>query len=153
VGASKAVEKHLSVVVNFGACPAVTNRVSAWTLVVPLWFFLLLQLFASNAQSQSAGGPDEGVRYARIAPNVVHLELVDGTDIHFSRLSRTKGISQTRVVAIAQDERGFMWFATQYGLNRYDGYSLRQFKHVDADPGSVSDSYIRCLFKDREGRL
>jgi ligand-binding sensor domain-containing protein/signal transduction histidine kinase len=140
--------------VSFRTCPTVTNGMSASTLVAPQWAFLFLHLlFAGIVQSQSAGGPDEGVRYARVNPSVVHLEVVNGTDIRFSRLSRTKGISQTRVVAIAQDERGFMWFATQYGLNRYDGNSLRQFKHVDADPSSVSDSYIRCLFKDREGRL
>src|SRR5262249_40721092 len=64
-----------------------------------------------------------------------------------------RGISQTRVTAIAQDERGFLWFATQYGMNRYDGYTLRQFKHLDADPHSVGDSFVRSLLKDREGRL
>jgi len=108
----------------------------------------VLLMIASRAQ-----GNEPGVRIARIDPQVVHLEVLDQSDIRFSRLSHTPGISQTRVTSIVQDERGFLWFATLYGLNRYDGYGLRRFKHEDADPHSVSDSLVRSLFKDREGRL
>jgi len=107
-----------------------------------------LLMMASRAQAT-----EPAVRIARIDPQVTHLEVVDQNDIRFSRLSHTPGISQTRVTAIVQDEPGFLWFATLYGLNRYDGYVLRRFKHVDTDSQSVSDSLVRALFKDREGRL
>src|SRR3954466_16085036 len=99
-----------------------------------------ISLLVLNVQAS-----EPGVRIARIDPEVVHLEVVDRDDIRFSRLSRTTGISQTRVTAIAQDARGFLWFATQYGVNRYDGYTLRQFEHVDSDPQSVANSYVRSL--------
>ena len=108
---------------------------------------------ASSARAGSPGEPDQGVRYARTDPNVVHIAVADSHDIRFSRLSHTKGISQTRVTSIVQDARGFMWFATQYGLNRYDGYTLRQFRHSDKDPRSLGESYVRNLMLDHEGRL
>lgn len=61
--------------------------------------------------------------------------------------------SQTRVGDIVQDNKGFLWFGTQYGLNRYDGVRVRQFLHASGDANSVGCSYIHALFKDRSGRL
>ena len=55
-------------------------------------------------------------------PNSLALPVVDRSDIRFSRLSTEDGLSQTRVTQIVQDDRGFLWFGTQYGLNRFDGY-------------------------------
>ena len=106
----------------------------------------LVSLAANQAHAEK-----HDVRYAQVDPKAVRREVVDGSDIRFSRLSHNRGISQTRVTAIKQDEGGFLWFATQYGLNRYDGYQLRQFRHVDGDARSLSDSFVRTLFKDREG--
>jgi ligand-binding sensor domain-containing protein/signal transduction histidine kinase len=113
----------------------------------------LLVAWAATARAEPAPLEPEAVRQASIDPKVVHLEILDGRDVRFSRLSRAQGVSQTRVSGIVQDNTGFIWFATQYGLNRYDGYSFRQFKHMDDDSGSVSQSYIRILFKDRDGGL
>jgi len=57
------------------------------------------------------------------------------------------------VTQIVQDDRGFMWFATQYGLDRYDGYSFKSFVHNPRNPDSLAGVYISTLFKDRSGRL
>ena len=46
-----------------------------------------------------------------------------------------------------------MWFATQYGLNRYDGYNFKLFVHDPRNPNSLSGVYIRTLFEDRDGAL
>jgi PAS domain S-box-containing protein len=46
-----------------------------------------------------------------------------------------------------------MWFGTQDGLRRYDGYRLREFRHDSGNPNSLSGSYINALFKDRSGKL
>jgi len=83
----------------------------------------------------------------------MHLPVVEGTDVRFARLSRSQGLSQQRVTRIVQDDRGFLWFATQYGLNRYDGYRFRVFKHDPADSRSLGGVYIFSLFKDRKGQL
>jgi PAS domain S-box-containing protein len=46
-----------------------------------------------------------------------------------------------------------MWFGTQYGLNRYDGYNFKLFVHDPRNPNSLSGVYIRTLFKDHDGAL
>ena len=49
------------------------------------------------------------------------------TDLMFDRLSIEHGLSQITVHAILQDSKGFLWFGTEDGLNRYDGYNLENF--------------------------
>ena len=94
-----------------------------------------------------------GTRPRADRPGMVRLDVTDGDDLRFVRLSRSQGLSQQRVTDIVQDQRGFLWFATQYGLNRYDGYRFRVFKNDPADVGSVCDVHITALFSDREGRI
>jgi signal transduction histidine kinase/ligand-binding sensor domain-containing protein len=113
----------------------------------------LLMTTAICAHARGASGDESVVPQARIDPKVVHLDVTEGTDIRFTRLSLAQGISQTRVEAIVQDDRGFMWFGTQYGANRYDGHEFRSFRHIDGEARSLCGVYIRTLFEDREGRL
>src|SRR5262249_14431549 len=86
--------------------------------------FTLLMTRAGSSIASPANIVAGNVTQARIAPKVVQIDVVDGKDLRFSRLTRAEGVSQTRVSKIVQDDRGFIWFATQYGLNRYDGYSF-----------------------------
>ena len=81
------------------------------------------------------------------------IDLVDGNDIRFQRLSAGTGLSQTRVAWVVQDKVGFMWFGTQYGLNRYDGYKSKVFKHEPGRPDSLSCVYVRNLLVDHAGTL
>jgi ligand-binding sensor domain-containing protein/signal transduction histidine kinase len=81
-----------------------------------------------------------------------HLLIIDGREIRFSQVSGA-GLSQTRVTLIAQDNQGFMWFGTQYGLDRYDGYTVRVFKNDPNDTNTLSGTYIYALLKDRSGAL
>jgi PAS domain S-box-containing protein len=93
------------------------------------------------------------VRQADVEPRTITLPVVDGKGVHFTRLSTDEGLSQTKVSQIVQDDLGFMWFGTQYGLNRYDGYNFKLFVHDPRNPNSLSGVYIRALFKDRAGAL
>src|SRR4029453_18275819 len=74
-------------------------------------------------------------------------------DLKFSHLSTKNGLAQDNVVAILQDQRGFMWFATGEGLNRYDGTSFLVYKNNPSDPGSISHNFIRDVFEDDQGYL
>jgi ligand-binding sensor domain-containing protein/signal transduction histidine kinase len=68
----------------------------------------------------------------------------------FERLSTDEGLSQSSVRSILRDHRGFMWFGTDDGLNKYDGYRFTPFKRDPEDPRSLSDNYIRALYEDRD---
>jgi diguanylate cyclase (GGDEF)-like protein len=74
-------------------------------------------------------------------------------NIRFDRISREQGLSQSAINSIAQDRHGFMWFATEDGLNRYDGYTFTVFKHDREDPGSLSHDFVWSVFEDRTGTL
>src|SRR5258707_440164 len=68
-------------------------------------------------------------------------------------LSTAQGLSQTRVSQIVQDDRGFIWFGTQYGLDRYDGYEFKVYVHEAGRVNSLAGAFIYSLFKDRSGML
>jgi len=71
----------------------------------------------------------------------------------FERISLDQGLSQSTVNCITQDKKGFMWFGTQDGLNRYDGYDFKVYKHHPNDPNSLSNNQIYAVYEDREGFL
>ena len=74
-------------------------------------------------------------------------------DLKFTHLTTNDGLSQGYVTAILQDRRGFMWFATRDGLNRYDGNTFVVYKHNPNDPGSLSSNFIQDLVEDDHGYL
>jgi ligand-binding sensor domain-containing protein/signal transduction histidine kinase len=69
----------------------------------------------------------------------------------FENLDQEDGLSQSSVNTILQDQQGFMWFGTQDGLNRYDGYEFKVFRPDLNDPNSLSDRWITKLFQDHAG--
>src|SRR5215813_9240216 len=71
----------------------------------------------------------------------------------FTRITTEQGLSQGTVQAIVQDHVGYLWFGTEEGLNRFDGYSFVVFKHNSHDPGSLPDDIVSALCEDRQQRL
>lgn len=71
----------------------------------------------------------------------------------FRHLTVKNGLSNNTVTAIIQDSKGFMWFGTEDGLNRYNGYSIDVYKHDPANEKTLSHSRIRCLFEDKNNDL
>ena len=67
---------------------------------------------------------------------------------NFSNINLKNGLSQLSVLAIAQDSKGYIWFATRNGLNKYDGEKFTIYKHDNDDPHSLSDNHITCLLPD-----
>ena len=74
-------------------------------------------------------------------------------NVQFSELTARHGLSSEFVHDVAQDGRGYMWFATQSGLNRYDGREIRTYEHQYAVPGSLSANWVWTLFVDADGTL
>ena len=100
------------------------------------------------AKEEASSSPD-----SRTDPFPPKLTVVDGQDIRFKRLPESAGLSQTRVSSVVQDNLGFIWFGTQYGLNRFDGYRSKVFKHEPGRSDSLSCVYIHSLFMDHSGTL
>jgi signal transduction histidine kinase/ligand-binding sensor domain-containing protein len=74
-----------------------------------------------------------------------------GQDV-FEILSTEQGLSSSVVTCILKDQKGFMWFGTQNGLNRYDGYNFTQY-YSDTLSHSISGNYIRAIYEDSFGNL
>ena len=85
--------------------------------------------------------------------SVIGMLFAGNRDIKFDHLSMDQGLSQNTVVCILQDSQGFMWFGSDEGLNRYDGYDFKTYYHDANDPGSLSQNRIKSLCEDRYGVL
>ncbi len=71
----------------------------------------------------------------------------------FDHLSVEEGLSQSEIMSIRQDQKGFIWFGTVDGLNKYDGYNFQHFKHDPFDSTSLSNNEVVALCEDRTGNL
>ncbi|GAB3013695.1 sensor histidine kinase [Spirosoma pulveris] len=71
----------------------------------------------------------------------------------FIYLTTRDGLSQDNVTCILQDRRGFMWFGTQDGLNRFDGYTYTVYRNDSRKVNSLSHNFIHTVFEDKQGNL
>lgn len=74
-------------------------------------------------------------------------------NLKFEHLGTQERLSHSNVICIFQDSRGFMWFGTRDGLNRYDGYSFTVFKNNKNDKHSLSSNIINDIVEDSDGVL
>jgi signal transduction histidine kinase/ligand-binding sensor domain-containing protein len=121
------------------------GRKSGWAV----WLAAILLLasgFASWGVS-SASGQSESPALTRLYADPARPNL------RFDRVSVDQGLSQSTVNCTLQDRYGFMWFGTDDGLNRYDGYDMTVYKHEPDDPHSLSLDRVWSLFEDSTGVL
>ena len=78
---------------------------------------------------------------------------IEVADLQFSELDKRDGLSNTVVLDIAEDDKGYIWLATMNGLNRYSGYDIKQYHPSDIDPNALPSGFIQKLFVDSEGTL
>ncbi|MEJ7589343.1 MAG: two-component regulator propeller domain-containing protein, partial [Ferruginibacter sp.] len=71
--------------------------------------------------------------------------------LKFEHLDINAGLSQNHIMCILQDSRGFMWFGTSDGLNKYDGYKFTVYKNDPKDSNSISNNYISGIVEDSKG--
>lgn len=83
----------------------------------------------------------------------VNLVTAQNTNIKFKRYTIDDGLSQSRVYDILQDRLGYIWIATEGGLNKFDGYEFHNFKVDRTNPNLLYNSDVRTLFEDSKGRL
>jgi len=86
-------------------------------------------------------------------PTTLWLLRIRDNSLKFDHLSLEDGLSQSTIFCILQDRQGYLWFGTQDGLNKYDGYAFTIFRNDPDDPNSLSHNVIRALYQDRSGQL
>lgn len=74
-------------------------------------------------------------------------------DLHFKHITSDHGLAHNAVYAIFQDQRGYMWFGTQEGLNRYDGYEMKLYRNELGNPASIDHNWIMFVNEDSRGNM
>lgn len=74
---------------------------------------------------------------------------------HFSveHITKADGLSNTEITSIVQDRQGFIWIGTRFGLNKYDGYSVKVYQTISGDTTSLCDNNITTMLVDSRGDL
>jgi signal transduction histidine kinase/ligand-binding sensor domain-containing protein/DNA-binding NarL/FixJ family response regulator/HPt (histidine-containing phosphotransfer) domain-containing protein len=83
----------------------------------------------------------------------IHAGAAPARTLRFEHLSVEDGLAQESVLAIAQDNDGFMWLGTQTGLARFDGYKVKVHRNVVGDARTLINNWVRVLHMDRKGRM
>lgn len=84
---------------------------------------------------------------------LLRISSADAENYYFKNLDVNNGLSQNTVNAILQDNVGFMWFGTKDGLNRYDGTTIKTFRHEFKNKKSIGNSFVTVLFQDNRNRI
>jgi len=71
----------------------------------------------------------------------------------FDNISTHKGLSSNIIIDIYQDKFGYIWFATDNGLNRYDGLRIVIYKNAPIDSNSLSNDFVTSICEDKVGNL
>lgn len=72
-------------------------------------------------------------------------------EYQFKQINIEDGLSQSTIFCMLQDKKGFLWFGTANGLNRYDGYNFKIFINDPLDSTTISDNSILSVFEDKDG--
>ena len=78
---------------------------------------------------------------------------LNAQQLHFNSLTVNDGLSQHDASSIIKDSYGFIWVGTYDGLNRFDGYSIKNYYSAFDDENSLSSNRIKCLFEDSKKRI
>ncbi len=127
--------------------------------LLSLTSLLLFLTACRSAEIASGTQPQENQANSKLTIQQDDITLIPGRyislgeNLRFENYSLEEGLSQSSVFSSVQDRQGFMWFATEDGLNRFDGYEFTIYRHDPDLPGSISDNWINVLFIDTDGRF
>lgn len=79
--------------------------------------------------------------------------MAQAPDMRFKRLTVEDGLSNNNVLALVQDQRGYIWIGTNDGLNKYDGYGFTTYRHDARDSTTLSNNAVHAVLLDEKGRL
>lgn len=84
----------------------------------------------------------------------VQLELfAQHENIVFEHYSIDQGMYETNITSVIQDNTGFLWFSTNSGVEKYDGYNFTAYKNDPDDTSSIDNAFANTLYQDKEGNI
>ncbi|MCP4601187.1 MAG: hypothetical protein GY847_11800 [Proteobacteria bacterium] len=123
-----------------------------FALLIPV--VLLITACNSSATRSVVSSPEPVVTPSdTLAVSPTFGGMAKGQRLRFEHVSLEQGLSQSTVFCILQDSQGFIWFGTEDGLNKYDGYTFTVYKHDPEDSNSLSGNRIQAILKDDSGTL
>ncbi len=81
------------------------------------------------------------------------FSTVFGRNYYFRHYTNEDGLSHNTVYGSLQDQKGFMWFGTKDGLNRFDGHTFKSYRHETGNFKSICANYISALHEDPDGLI
>ena len=83
----------------------------------------------------------------------VPAKAIEISDLKFKEVGKPEGLSDSAVLDIVEDDKGYIWIATANGLNRYSGYNVKQYHPSDTNSNSIPSGYIYKLLFDSQQNL
>jgi ligand-binding sensor domain-containing protein len=93
------------------------------------------------------------VAIAALTDMAAQADHNSATPMRFTHVSLEQGLSQATVTTILQDSTGYMWFGTENGLNRYDGYNILRYQRSRQQPQGLTSDFIWAVAEDAERNL
>jgi ligand-binding sensor domain-containing protein len=84
---------------------------------------------------------------------IPYTAVCQNPSVKFTHLTVQNGLSINTVNCIYQDSKGFMWFGTKEGLNKYNGYTYTHYRHNPKDDNSISNNRIWVIYEDKQQNL
>jgi ligand-binding sensor domain-containing protein len=88
--------------------------------------------------------------------NVIFSSKVNAqklSDFIFEKYSIKNGMSQSATICIYQDKLGYIWVGTQQGIDRFDGYTFKQYSHDVKNEFSRSSGWVLDIQEDEKGNI
>ena len=82
-----------------------------------------------------------------------NLTIAQPKNLRFEHIGTESGLSQSNVICFLQDSRGFMWFGTRDGLNKYDGYKITVYRNDVKNENSICNNMVNQIAEDANGDL
>ena len=124
-----------------------------WVAVSFFLWFSISPITHLNASEPDTSGPVSSGQKASPPTDSTPVTQSSGNILRFKHLTIEEGLTTSEVRGFAQDDVGYMWLATPAGLNRYDGYSVKQYKYNSMDKNSLSTNVVHKVLTDYLGHL
>src|SRR5215469_11332499 len=111
-----------------------------------LWLILALAVGAALAN-----GTARGSAATVTAPATAPVPAV--RPMYFEHLTQRDGLSQSTVMSFLQDSQGYLWLGTESGLDRYDGYSIREYRRQRGNSAGLASDYVWAIAEDGHSNL